>query len=76
MEELPVDRCLFSCGGEQLAVCGADGEVKIWETKNKTLTQRFRPGEAGITCAAWSKPQNQVWQHLSTQKTMLSELYT
>ena len=47
--------CEFSRCGDQLAVCGADGEVKIWDSATGKLKQRFKPGGGGVTCLSWSR---------------------
>ena len=47
--------CQFSRCGDQVAVCGADGEVKIWERSTGTLKQRFKPGQGPLSCLSWSR---------------------
>lgn len=47
--------CEFSRSGDQLAVCGAGGEVKIWDSGSGTLKQRFKPACGEITCLSWSR---------------------
>ena len=48
-------RCQFSRCGGQLAICGADGELKIWDSSTGILKQRFRPGQGPVTCLSWSR---------------------
>lgn len=47
--------CEFSRSGEQLAVCGGDGEVKIWDCASEALKQRLKPTSAAIACLSWSR---------------------
>ena len=54
-EKLNGRACAFSRCGAQLAVCGADGEVKIWESATGTLKQRFKAANVAITCLSWSR---------------------
>ena len=47
------------CGG-QLAVCGGDGEVRIWESQTGVLKQRFKPAGSTVTCLSWSRQTMKV----------------
>lgn len=52
------ERVVFSEDGAKLAVCGLDGEVKVWSSATGTLTTRFTPeGARGVAIAAatWSR---------------------
>ena len=57
------DLCLFSHDASCLAVCGADGEVKIWDGATNQLVAKFSPGGArgwSVTAAAWAKQREHV----------------
>ena len=47
--------CQFSRCGDQIAVCGADGEVKIWDSSTGSLKQRFKAAQGTVTCLSWSR---------------------
>lgn len=58
MERDAKERVVFSEDGAKLAVCGLDGEVKVWSSATGTLTTRFTPeGARGVAIAAatWSR---------------------
>ena len=57
--------CVFSSDSEQLAVCPADGEVKVWDAASGVLSCRFTPRGArgtAIAAVAWSR----LYEHVST----------
>ena len=63
MEVRGRDLCLFSHDASCLAVCGADGEVKIWDGATNQLVARFSPGGARgghVTAAAWARQREHV----------------
>ena len=63
MEVRGRDLCLFSHDASCLAVCGADGEVKIWDGATNQLIARFSPdGARGwpVTAAAWARQREHV----------------
>ena len=48
----------FSEDAAYLAVALKDGQVKVWDTIKRRLTQSFSPvlaGKSSITCLAWNK---------------------
>lgn len=48
----------FSEDAAYLAVALKDGQVKVWDTAKRRLTQTFSPviaGKSPISCLAWSK---------------------
>ena len=63
MEERARERCVFSPDGGSLAICGVDGEVKVWDSATGGMVLRFSPSGARgqpISSAAWSRPCEQV----------------
>ena len=48
--------CCFSRGGEYLATCSSEGELKVWNTKQNSLQHTFVPSNNGsISCMSWSR---------------------
>ena len=47
----------FSEDAAYLAVVLKDGQVKVWDTAKRKLTQTFSPvtGKSPVSCLAWSK---------------------
>ena len=63
MEVRGRDLCLFSHDASCLAVCGADGGVKIWDGATNQLVSRFSPGGARggpLTADAWARQREHV----------------
>ena len=63
MEVRGRDLCPFSHDASCLAVCGADGEVKIWDGPTNQLIARFSPGGARggpVTAAACAREREHV----------------
>ena len=61
MEVRGRDLCLFTHDASCLAVCGADGELKIWDGATNQLVARFSPGGARggpMTAAEWPDREN------------------
>ncbi|XP_068796170.1 WD repeat-containing protein 43 [Struthio camelus] len=52
--------CAFSPGDRRsLAVCGADGRLRVWETAGSRLQHEYVPSahlSAACTCLAWAPP--------------------
>lgn len=58
METYARERVEFSEDGARLAVCGLDGEVKVWNSATGTLATRFTPDRArgvAVAAATWSR---------------------
>lgn len=48
-------RC-FSRGGDYLATCSSEGELKVWGTKQNSLQHTLVPSSGGaISCVSWSR---------------------
>lgn len=62
------ERVVFSEDAAKLAVCGFDGEVKVWSTATGTMTSRFIPeGARGVAIAS------ATWSRVSVKLFTLSE---